>query len=109
MARGRKTGNATEERACEDLKKEGFDVWMPPYARFGKTGKFRGNDVFDIFDIIATNDKLIRFIQVKTESQWRSEVIDAISKCRIPKGKQFKKEYWVLWTKTNKWEKREIV
>jgi len=107
MSKGRKTGNITEQKACEELIKEGFEVWMPPYPRFGKTGKNRTCDILNVFDILAVNGKVIRFIQVKTASWFSKKVIMKIKKCKLPKSDIIIKEYWALWN-NDEFKKRVI-
>jgi Holliday junction resolvase-like predicted endonuclease len=90
----RRLGNRNEERVCWYYKALGYEVWMPNWARIGKTGIFRSADIFGIFDIIATCKKKLIFVQVKTEKCFRKKVCEEIQAISLPQDVE--REYWTF-------------
>lgn len=56
----RAKGKRNERKARKQLEEEGFQVVAPNYSRYGYT------DFFNLWDLIAVNDKQVRFVQVKS-------------------------------------------
>lgn len=62
-------GRDTEQRAVSLYQQAGFETWLPPKA------KFREQDVFGLFDLLAFGHGILAAVQVKTNrvdgiNQW---------------------------------------
>lgn len=94
MARAKSSvakGNALERFIADRLRAQGYDVHQTPRRRF------QANDIFGCFDLIATNEEMMRYIQSST-TQRRGAVLREMQKIRMPTKKtkgRVRKEYWV--------------
>ena len=69
------------KRAQEKLTEEGWVVWIPSSARYGAGTTYfddgdckRGDDIFNIFDLVAWRDRQIKFVQYTARSSVSARV-----------------------------------
>ena len=74
-------GRRAEKRCEDELKKEGLLTWRV------RRGKFGGNDVFDLFDVLALKEDgsgpTLMFVQVKS-NRVDKKTIEKIRAIKLP-------------------------
>ena len=76
------------KKAIDILEKDGYKVWYPPKVRWRKEG-----DIWGVFDLIAVNEGIIRFIQLTTLSNIRARERKVL-KFLLESNAKIKGEVW---------------
>jgi len=90
------------KKAIKELKELGYICWYPPKVRWKKEG-----DIFGVFDLVATKENIIRFIQLTTTpnlSARRKKIQNWMRENKI----KWSAEVWAYNKKKKVFKKEEI-